>query len=146
MLYLQELEVAAADRLSECQKTISSLARQLESLATLEDFLIDTANIPGFSEGTPVPTKTGGELWKLHSNDTFMPKKTPIPTKHSEQNCNLSLNGDDEDSPISVSSSSSTSSSVSLNQYGGHSKRKSSFEKMFSRSKNGVLQGENHQV
>lgn len=142
----EELEVAAADRLSECQKTISSLARQLESLATLEDFLIDTANIPGFSEGTPVPTKTGGELWKLHSNDTFMPKKTSIPTKHAEHNGSLSLNGDDEDSPISISSSSSTSSSVSLNHYGGHSKRKSSFEKMFSRSKNGVLQGESHQA
>lgn len=137
----QDLEVAAADRLSECQKTISSLARQLESLATLEDFLIDTANLPGFSGGSSVP-KTGVELWKLHSNDTFMPKKALVPTKQSENNCSPSIIGDGEESP--PSSSSSTSSAVSLNHFGGHSKSKNSFEKLFSRSKNGV-QGESHQ-
>lgn len=144
----QDLEVAAADRLSECQKTISSLARQLESLATLEDFLIDTANLPGFSGGSSVP-KTGVELWKLHSNDTFMPKKTLInPTKQTENNCSPSINGDEVESPPSSSSSSSTSTStssaVSLNHFGGHSKSKNSFEKLFSRSKNGN-QGESHQ-
>lgn len=133
----QDLEVAAADRLSECQKTISSLARQLESLATLEDFLIDTANLPGFTGGASV-AKTGGELWKLHSNDTFMPKKTTlVPTKQAENNYNPSVNGDDDVSP----SSSSSSSASSLNHFGGHSKSKNSFEKLFSRSKNGV-QGE----
>ncbi|KAI3673081.1 hypothetical protein L6452_39191 [Arctium lappa] len=137
----QDLEVAAADRLSECQKTISSLARQLESLATLEDFLIDTANLPGFSGGSSVP-KTGLELWKLHSNDTFMPKKTLVPTKQTENNCSPSINSDDVESP--PSSSSSTSSAVSLNHFGGHSKTKNSFEKLFSRSKNGN-QGESHQ-
>nr|XP_043607580.1 filament-like plant protein [Erigeron canadensis] len=134
----QDLEVAAADRLSECQKTISSLARQLESLATLEDFLIDTANLPGFSGGATV-AKTGVELWKLHSNDTFMPKKTLIPTNQAENNCSPLINGDDAESP--VSSSSSTSSAVSLNHFGGNSKSKNGFEKLFSRSKNGV-QGE----
>ncbi|KVH99404.1 Protein of unknown function DUF869, plant, partial [Cynara cardunculus var. scolymus] len=137
----QDLEVAAADRLSECQKTISSLARQLESLATLEDFLIDTANLPGFSGGSSVP-KTGLELWKLHSNDTFMPKKTLIPTKQTENNCSPSINSDDVESP--PSSSSSTSSAVSLNNFGGHSKSKNSFEKLFSRSKNGN-QSDSHQ-
>lgn len=136
----QDLEVAAADRLSECQKTISSLARQLESLATLEDFLIDTANLPGLSGGSLV-SKTGGELWKLHLNDTFMPKKTLIVTRKTENNCNLTLNGGDDESP---SSSSSTSSAVSLNHFGGHSKSKNSFEKLFSRGKNGV-QGEIYQ-
>ncbi|KAL7595110.1 hypothetical protein Lser_V15G31237 [Lactuca serriola] len=130
----QDLEVAAADRLSECQKTISSLARQLESLATLEDFLIDTANLPGFSNGSSVTkTKTGVELWKLHSNDTFMPKKTLLPAKEDESNCSPSM---DDESPGSSSSSSSTSS--------GHSKSNNSFEKLFLRSKNGV-QGESHQ-
>ncbi|KAK9080236.1 hypothetical protein SSX86_001912 [Deinandra increscens subsp. villosa] len=134
----QNLEVAAADRLSECQKTISSLARQLESLATLEDFLIDTANLPGCS-GNPSVPKTGGELWKLHLNDTFMPKKTTIPTNQAEDERSLSLNGDNDESPSS--SSSSTSSAVSLNHFGGRSKSKNGFEKLFSRSKNGV-QGE----
>ncbi|KAF5745048.1 hypothetical protein HS088_TW07G00629 [Tripterygium wilfordii] len=38
----QDKELAvAASKLAECQKTISSLGRQLKSLATLEDFLID---------------------------------------------------------------------------------------------------------
>ncbi|GAB4835517.1 hypothetical protein Ancab_000426 [Ancistrocladus abbreviatus] len=38
----QEKELAvAAGRLAECQKTIISLGKQLKSLATLEDFLID---------------------------------------------------------------------------------------------------------
>ncbi|KZV51583.1 filament-like plant protein [Dorcoceras hygrometricum] len=40
---------AAADKLAECQKTIASLGRQLKSLATLEDFLMDNSNIPGLS-------------------------------------------------------------------------------------------------
>ncbi|KAI3686778.1 hypothetical protein L1987_80465 [Smallanthus sonchifolius] len=137
----QNLEVAAADRLSECQKTISSLARQLESLATLEDFLIDTANLPGFSGNSSV-AKTGGELWKLHSNDTFMPKKTIIPSKQAENNSSLLLNGDNDVSPSS--SSSSTSSAVSSSHFGGHSKSKNGFEKLFSRNKNGI-QGEIHQ-
>ncbi|KAM0019259.1 putative filament-like plant protein [Helianthus debilis subsp. tardiflorus] len=130
----QNLEVAAADRLSECQKTISSLARQLESLATLEDFLIDTANLPGFSGNSSV-AKTGGELWKLHSNDTYMPKKTIIPAKQVDNN------GDKDESPSSTSSS--ASSVVSLNHFGGHSKSKNGFEKLFSRNKNGI-QGESH--
>ncbi|GER38732.1 hypothetical protein STAS_15256 [Striga asiatica] len=41
----QEEIAVAADKLAECQKTIASLGRQLESLATLEDFLIETSNI-----------------------------------------------------------------------------------------------------
>ncbi|KAK1407563.1 hypothetical protein QVD17_39182 [Tagetes erecta] len=137
----QNLEVAAADRLSECQKTISSLARQLESLATLEDFLIDTGNLPGFSANSSV-TKTVGEQWRLHSNDTFMPKKTIIPIKQAENDCSLSLNGDNDESPSS--SSSSTSSAVSFSRFGSHSKSKNGFEKLFSRSKSGI-QGESLQ-
>lgn len=46
----------AADKLAECQKTIASLGRQLKSLATLEDFLIDTSNIPGFTRVTGADT------------------------------------------------------------------------------------------
>ncbi|KAI7730619.1 hypothetical protein M8C21_030686, partial [Ambrosia artemisiifolia] len=130
----QDLEVVAADKLSECQKTISSLARQLESLATLEDFLINTTNLPGFS-GSSVPI-TGGELWKLHSNDTFMPKKILMPIKQDKNICSLALNGDDDESPSS--SSSSPSSAVSLNHFGARSESKKGFEKMLYRCKNGI--------
>ncbi|KAL1533615.1 filament-like plant protein [Salvia divinorum] len=42
----QEDLAVAADKLAECQRTIASLGMQLKSLATLEDFLIDTTNIP----------------------------------------------------------------------------------------------------
>ncbi|XP_075518963.1 filament-like plant protein isoform X1 [Primulina tabacum] len=41
--------VVAADKLAECQKTIASLGKQLQSLATLENFLMDTSDIPGLS-------------------------------------------------------------------------------------------------
>ncbi|KAL3641257.1 hypothetical protein CASFOL_016225 [Castilleja foliolosa] len=47
----QEELVVAADKLAECQKTIASLGKQLKSLATLEDFLIDTSTVPRFSKG-----------------------------------------------------------------------------------------------
>ena len=49
----------AADKLAECQRTIASLGMQLKSLATLEDFLIDTTNVPNgalFSSMPNVPS------------------------------------------------------------------------------------------
>ncbi|KAJ6939267.1 hypothetical protein NC651_005642 [Populus alba x Populus x berolinensis] len=54
----------AANKLAECQKTIASLGNQLKSLATLKDFLIDTASIPEFSAGgsaTPKETINEGD-------------------------------------------------------------------------------------
>lgn len=36
----------ATSKFLECQKTIASLGKQLNSLATLEDFLLDSDNIP----------------------------------------------------------------------------------------------------
>ncbi|KAL1557068.1 filament-like plant protein 3 isoform X2 [Salvia divinorum] len=45
----QEDLAVAADKLTKCQKTIASLVRQLQSLATLEDFYIDTSSIQGLS-------------------------------------------------------------------------------------------------
>ena len=40
---MQDKELAeAAGRFAECQKTIASLGRQLKTLATLDDFLIDS--------------------------------------------------------------------------------------------------------
>ncbi|KAK6115584.1 hypothetical protein DH2020_007853 [Rehmannia glutinosa] len=75
----QEDLAVAADKLAECQQTIASLGRQLESLATLEDFLIDTSNIPGFSRG---------DIWRLPSKDASM-----------ENHSHLLANGDDNSLP-----------------------------------------------
>jgi hypothetical protein len=82
--YQEDLAVAAG-KLAECQKTIASLGNQLKSLATLEDFLIDTPSLPELSAGTPVTplvTKADGEPWKLHSNETFSPKRVSDPFKN----------------------------------------------------------------
>ncbi|XP_015058241.1 filament-like plant protein isoform X3 [Solanum pennellii] len=125
----QEDLAVAADKLAECQKTIASLGKQLQSLATLEDFLIDTANLPG---GGSVVAKAGEELWKLHVNETFTPKRDFDPTK-VEENVSHSTNGNEGESPAS-SSSSSTSSTTQAST----GKSKNGFGKLFSRSKSGV--------
>lgn len=126
----QEDLAVAADKLAECQKTIASLGKQLQSLATLEDFLIDTANLPG---GGSVVAKAGGDLWKLHVNETFTPKRDSDPSKVEEENVSHSANGNEGESPAS-SSSSSTSSATQANT----TKSKNGFGKLFSRSKSGV--------
>ncbi|XP_055835622.1 filament-like plant protein isoform X1 [Solanum dulcamara] len=126
----QEDLAVAADKLAECQKTIASLGKQLQSLATLEDFLIDTANLPG---GGSVVAKAGGELWKLHVNETFTPKRDSDPTKVEEENVSHSTNGNEGESPAS-SSSSSTSSATQANT----TKSKNGFGKLFSRSRSGA--------
>ncbi|CAN4119623.1 unnamed protein product [Withania somnifera] len=124
----QEDLAVAADKLAECQKTIASLGKQLQSLATLEDFLIDTANLPG---GGSVVAKA--ELWKLHVNETFTPRRYSDPSKVEEENVSHSTNGNEGESPAS-SSSSSTSSATQANT----AKSKNGFGKLFSRSKSGV--------
>ncbi|KAM7511080.1 hypothetical protein LguiB_009955 [Lonicera macranthoides] len=124
----QEDLAVAAGKLAECQQTIASLGRQLKSLATLEDFLIDTANLPAFSEKESTIPKSGSELWKLHSNDTFMSKSDQDSSKLKVEN----------------SSPSSNCSSLQLNHMGSSTKSKNGFGKLFSRSKSGV-QPENHQ-
>lgn len=124
----QEDLAVAADKLAECQKTIASLGKQLQSLATLEDFLIDTANLPG---GGSVVAKAGGELWKLHVNETFTPKRDSDPTKFEEENVSHSKNGNEGESPASSSSSSGTQAST-------NGKSKNGFGKLFSRSKSGA--------
>lgn len=45
----QEL-AAAASKFAECQKTIASLGQKLKSLASLEDFLVDSDTIPGLTD------------------------------------------------------------------------------------------------
>ncbi|CAL5368813.1 unnamed protein product [Camellia sinensis] len=71
----QDKELAiASSKFAECQKTIASLGRQLKSLATLEDFLMDsekTTELP--KEGSQFP-EDGPESLKLPSGDLHSPK------------------------------------------------------------------------
>lgn len=132
----QEDLALAAGKLAECQKTIASLGNQLKSLATLEDFLIDTASIP------PSPSliaQAGGEMWKLHSNDTFSPKRDSTSSKLLADggSCSgpSSLNKNEECSPPS---SSSSTSSAALPNHVNSEKSRNGFAKFFSRTKSGI--------
>ncbi|PNY06240.1 filament-like plant protein [Trifolium pratense] len=128
----QEDLALAAGKLAECQKTIASLGNQLKSLATLEDFLIDTAGIP------PSPSliaHAGGELWKMHSNVTFSPKRDSTSSRLADGSSGPSLNQNEESSPLS--SSSSTSSSA-LPNHASSEKSRNGFAKFFSRTKSGI--------
>ncbi|XP_024452043.1 filament-like plant protein isoform X5 [Populus trichocarpa] len=125
----------AANKLAECQKTIASLGNQLKSLATLKDFLIDTASIPEFSAGGSAIPKGNGEPWKLHSNETFSPKRDSGSLRIDNENSGPAVKINEGDSPPSVSSS--ASSAVSSNHVSSE-KNRNGFAKFFSRSKNGI--------
>ncbi|XP_021806644.1 filament-like plant protein isoform X2 [Prunus avium] len=129
----QEDLAVAAGKLAECQKTIASLGNQLKSLATLEDFLIDTANIPGFSAVAPQIPKAD-DKWKFHSNVTFSPKRDSV-SKPADESCGPSVNRNEDTSP--PSSSSSTSSTV-LSTHVSSEKNRNGFAKFFSRTKSGI--------
>ncbi|KAL6955526.1 hypothetical protein U1Q18_048593 [Sarracenia purpurea var. burkii] len=138
----EDLDVAAG-KLAECQKTIASLGRQLQSLATLEDFLTDTAHLPEFSGGGSL-IHGASELWKFHSNETFMPKSDLDLPKMPIMNSGPSMNGNDEKflaSSLSASSSSMLLSHVHVSSV----KSRNGFGKLFSRSKSGI-QIENQQA
>ncbi|KAK6132300.1 hypothetical protein DH2020_033924 [Rehmannia glutinosa] len=109
--WLEEDLAVAVDKLAECQKTIASLAKQLKSLATLEDFLIDTSNIPGFSRGP---------------NNMFC---NLDPSRIStDKNIRLENgNGEDPPAPSTLPSSSANYFTVAKSRNG--------FGKIFSRSK-----------
>ncbi|QCE15166.1 filament-like plant protein 3 isoform X2 [Vigna unguiculata] len=64
----QEKELAlAATKFAECRKTIESLGLQLKSLATLEDFLLDSESSTD-CEVTPCPQNGDEQLKNFHSN------------------------------------------------------------------------------
>eukprot|EP00256_Glycine_max_P042839 XP_006593603.1 filament-like plant protein isoform X2 [Glycine max] len=128
----QEDLALAAGKLAECQKTIASLGNQLKSLATLEDFLIDTASIPA---SPSLIGQAGGELWKFHSNGTFSPKRDSISSRLADGSSCPSLNKNEETS--SLSSSSSTSSPALPNHVSSERSR-NGFAKFFSRTKSGI--------
>ncbi|KAG8378259.1 hypothetical protein BUALT_Bualt08G0119000 [Buddleja alternifolia] len=117
----QEDLAVAADKLAECQKTIASLGRQLSSLATLEDFLIDTSNIPGFSRG---PLVSG-------SNEK---RNLDTPRISIENGGHLENGNSEESPPLSTSSANHTTTTKSRNGFG----------KFFSRSKS-VIELDNRQ-
>ncbi|KAL6007667.1 hypothetical protein ACLOJK_033168 [Asimina triloba] len=56
---IKQEELVAAQKLAECQKTIASLGRQLNSLATLDDFLLDP-EVAELNGGSSI--SGGGEL------------------------------------------------------------------------------------
>jgi hypothetical protein len=70
----------ATSKFAECQKTIASLGKQLKSLATLEDFLLDSDNSPMelTCEVTQQSPQKGGEKLKLNHSDLSMPKRDSI--------------------------------------------------------------------
>ncbi|XP_062022384.1 filament-like plant protein 3 isoform X2 [Rosa rugosa] len=129
----QEDIAVAAGKLAECQKTIASLGNQLKSLATLEDFLIDTANIPEFSAAASRIPRSD-EHWKMHSNGTFSPKRDSV-SKQAVESSGLAINRNEDNSPPS---SSSSSSSTVVSTHVSSEKNRNGFAKFFSRTKSGI--------
>ncbi|GMJ02423.1 hypothetical protein HRI_003911600 [Hibiscus trionum] len=128
----QEDLAVAAGKLAECQKTIASLGQQLKSLATLEDFLIDTTSIPEFSRGGSLFPKAGGEPWKLHSNETYLRKRNPeSPRASAAVYHGQSVNKDSNTPP-------SSSSSIVSSNHGSSEKNRHGFANFLVRSKNGI--------
>ena len=73
---MQDKEIAiAASKFAECQKTIASLGQQLKSLATLEDFLIDSDKPLELVDGGLQCPKNGEEQMKLGSTDMDFSKR-----------------------------------------------------------------------
>ncbi|KAK7301378.1 hypothetical protein RJT34_12241 [Clitoria ternatea] len=128
----QEDLALAAGKLAECQKTIASLGNQLKSLATLEDFLIDTASIPA---SPSLIAQAGGEMWKLHSNGTFSPKRDSTSSRLVDGSSVLSLTKNEDTSPAS---SSSSTSSAALQNHVSSERSRNGFAKFFSRTKSGI--------
>lgn len=123
----QEELTAATGKLAECQRTIASLGQQLKSLATLEDFLIDSASVPEFPKGRSLNPKAGGEPRNLHSNETFSPKRDP-------ESPRISVDKNNGNTPPS----SSSSSSIVTSNHASSEKNRNGFAKFFTRSKNGI--------
>ncbi|MBA0693644.1 hypothetical protein Goari_004003 [Gossypium aridum] len=130
----QEDLAVAAGKLAECQKTIASLGQQLKSLATLEDFLIDTTSIPEFSRGVSLIPKSC-EPWKLHSNETYSPKADPESTRVGADHSSPQGNKNDGNGNTPPSSS---SSSIVSSTHASSEKNRNGFAKFFTRSKNGI--------
>lgn len=116
---MQDKELAlATSKFAECQKTIASLGKQLKSLATLEDFLLDTENPMELTceEVTQQSQshQNGGEKLKLNKSDLSLPKR-------------------DSEPPISLKLNSSITHEKSRNGFGKFVPRSKSVSKRGSR-------------
>lgn len=120
-IWQEDIETAAG-KLANCQKTIASLGKQLQSLATLEDFLIDTASIPMAANGV----SSSSESWKVHKNETFMTRN------HLD-----SIRPTKETSPSSSAVAAAVSVPVSSNR-GISEKNRNGFATVFTRNKDGI--------
>ncbi|XVE83423.1 hypothetical protein DITRI_Ditri16bG0087600 [Diplodiscus trichospermus] len=90
----QDKELAiAASKLAECQKTIASLGQQLKSLATLEDFLIDSEKPLELVDGGFQCTENVEEQLKLGSTDMDMSKGGSASSKIVGEYVKYSENG-----------------------------------------------------
>lgn len=107
----------AAGKLEECQKTIASLGRQLKSLASLEDFLLDP-QMAELNAGSLV--SRDGEI-NGPSSDVANGELQVVSGTGTTQN------GKQKSSPPSSSSSSSGG--------GSGEKSRNGFGKLFSRSR-----------
>ncbi|KAG2322729.1 hypothetical protein Bca4012_058178 [Brassica carinata] len=115
----QEDMATAAGKLANCQKTIASLGKQLQSLARLEDFLVDTTSIQ-VAATNGVSSSSNTESWRVHKNDTYMARnhfESIKPTKETSDDASLTT--------------------VSANR-GSSEKNRNGFAKVFTRSKDGI--------
>ncbi|KAK7410595.1 hypothetical protein VNO78_01516 [Psophocarpus tetragonolobus] len=117
----QEDLALAAGKLAECQKTIASLGNQLSSLATLEDFLIDTTSIPEFSASPSLIARAGGDmLQRLHSNGTYSTKQDSGSSR--------------SDPPLNKNEESSPTPSTNLPNHDSSEKSRNGFAKFLSQT------------
>ncbi|XP_010477428.1 PREDICTED: filament-like plant protein 2 [Camelina sativa] len=129
----QEDIETAAGKFEDCQKTIASLGKKLQSLATLEDFLIDIANIPDSARS-------------VHKKEAFLSKDPPECIKTINRrpleylaikNCNNTISP-----PPCASSSDSTTVSLIMSSNRGSSERnRTGFATVFTRSRNAIHLG-----
>ncbi|KAB1210477.1 Filament-like plant protein 3 [Morella rubra] len=120
----QEKELAvAANKFSECQKTIASLGQQLRSLATLEDFLNDSEKLQELTGDGNQGPKNGLEPLKLHFSNLKLPEKDSELVKIGGDGSSHSKSGSERESSLSV------------NQTTASEKTRNGFGKFFPRSK-----------
>ncbi|EOA36839.1 hypothetical protein CARUB_v10008676mg [Capsella rubella] len=123
----------AVGKFADCQKTIASLGKQLQSLATLEDFLIDTASIPDSAR-------------YVHKKEAFLQKDPPecvktINGRSLEYLVIKNSNNSHTSPPCSSSSDSTTVSLIMSTKRGSSEKNRNGFATVFTRSRNAIHLG-----
>ncbi|XP_010459903.1 PREDICTED: filament-like plant protein 2 [Camelina sativa] len=128
----QEDIETAAGKFEDCQKTIASLGKQLQSLATLEDFLIGIANIPDSASS-------------VHKKEAFLRKDPPecIKTINGRSHEYTATKNSNNNTlhPCSSSSDSTTVSLIMSSNRGSSEKNRNGFATVFSRSRNAIHLG-----